>query len=281
MIVDSIYGILIFGLIGTVTNVIGWKQGFYKWEPLPTPRIYFGQLLSVFAIYLGTTFLLMRHFIWLLERYSREDLSIGAIVLLQFFVMLFMMIALYVYGRVQRGTEFRKAWKNPSQTPQSSPLYDFLLGAAAWLLAFPVVQVVGQLFDLFLYIVYPTNSYEQIAVRYLKTTLSSTPLTVLALISIVIVAPIVEEFLFRATLQTYFKRHLGAKKAILMSAVCFAFFHYSPDQGVGNLSLIPSLFTFACFLGYIYERQGSLYASIGLHLTFNFISSFRILFSLG
>ena len=68
------------------------------------------------------------------------------------------------------------------------------------------------------------------------------------------------------------------KKAIVFSALCFALFHYAPSQGMGNISLLATLFLFALFLGFIYERQASLFASIGLHMTFNAVSTFRILF---
>jgi membrane protease YdiL (CAAX protease family) len=68
------------------------------------------------------------------------------------------------------------------------------------------------------------------------------------------------------------------KKAIIFSALCFSLFHLAPSQGIGNISLVASLFLFALFLGFIYERQASLFASIGLHMTFNAVSTVRILF---
>ncbi len=279
MIADSIYIILIFGLLGVVTNGIGWKRGFYEWKPLIAPRVLFTHVFFIFAIYVGSTFFLLRYFLALVQNYSGGNPPFEMVISIQFLVIIAMLAGIFLYCRTQAKGVFAGAWKNPSQPIPTSPLFDFLLGVSAWFLAFPVVQIVGQFFDLALFIIYRLESYEQVAVKYLKTTLESPLLTVLALVSIVIIAPVIEEFLFRGTLQNYFKRHLGAKKAIVFSAVCFAFFHYSSEQGLGNLSLIPSLFTFACFLGYIYERQGSLYASIGLHMTFNFVSSVRILLS--
>ena len=129
-----------------------------------------------------------------------------------------------------------------------------------------------------LFVIFRFEGYEQVAVKYLKTTFENPAMTVLALISIVIIAPIVEEFLFRGALQTYLKRRLPPKTAIIVASACFGLFHFSFEQGFGNISLIVSLFVFGTFLGYVYEKQGSLYASIGLHLAFNFISSVRILF---
>jgi hypothetical protein len=99
-----------------------------------------------------------------------------------------------------------------------------------------------------------------------------------ALIAVVIIAPIAEELLFRGTFQQYLRKFFSVKTSILLTAAIFACFHLSFSQGLGNFSLIPSLFIFSCFLGYIYERQGSLFASIGLHLAFNLASSLQILF---
>lgn len=277
MISDSIYVLLIFGLLGLITNSIAWKNGFYEWHPLPPPRIFFKQVISVFAIYIGVTFILSHYFVGLLQRHSTGTVSLGLNITVQFLIVVSMVIALIFYGRTQSPI-FQKIWKNPAQAVATSSTYDFFLGLAALFVAFPVVIVVGQFFDLLLYLFFQVETYEQTAVRYLKTTLVSPSLTMLAMITIVVIAPFIEEFLFRGTLQTYFKQRLSAKKAIILTSICFALFHFSPEQGLGNLSLIPSLFTFACFLGYVYERQGSLFASVGLHMAFNFINSLRIIF---
>jgi hypothetical protein len=101
----------------------------------------------------------------------------------------------------------------------------------------------------------------------------------IALFTIIIAAPVTEEFIFRGMLQNWLKTKLGTKSAIITTSACFALFHLSSSQGLGNISLALSLFSFACFLGFIYEKKGSLYASIGLHMTFNAVSTLRILFS--
>jgi uncharacterized protein len=152
------------------------------------------------------------------------------------------------------------------------------MGVLTWIISFPLVIAVGQFADLLLYLFFKYENYEQVAVRYLKTTLGSPPMLAIALFTILIAAPIIEEFLFRGCLQNFFKRYMLTKNAILLSALCFSLFHFAPSQGIGNISLVVSLFLFALFLGFIYERQASLFASIGLHMTFNAVSTFRILF---
>ncbi|MGL5263711.1 MAG: lysostaphin resistance A-like protein, partial [Candidatus Rhabdochlamydia sp.] len=122
-------------------------------------------------------------------------------------------------------------------------------------------------------------NYEQVAVRYLKKSIYSPSQLIPALIMIVCAAPIIEELLFRGCLQSYLKRYMKSSLAIIFSSLCFSVFHFSFSQGIGNVSLLFSLFVFALFLGFIYERQGSLFASIGLHMTLNVVSVVRILLS--
>ena len=275
MISDSIQIILLFGLMGLVTNFIAWKKGYYNLRSLEAPPIAFKHVLSVFCIYLGAVLLLAPYLTQLFLKFSAgHPPSFGMIVSLQFVIILAMAIALIIYCRMNEKEIFRRIWKSTT----SSPLLDIGIGVISYALAFPIVAIVGQFFDLILYIIFSLEKYEQVAVRYLKSTLQSPLQLALALVSILIIAPILEEFLFRGALQNYLKRWFGTKAAILLAAACFAFFHFSPSQGLGNLSLIPSLLTFACFLGFVYERQGSLYASIALHMTFNLASSMRILF---
>lgn len=278
MISDSIYIIVVFALVGLITNSIAWKKGFYTWRTYSAPPIAFRNVGSLFAIYIGVTYVLSSYFGALLQKYLQTPPTTGMIVFLQFVLIAVMLIGFYVYCRTQAKGVFSKIWKNPAVQPPTSPLHDFILGVMAWLVAFPVVQVIGQLMDLILFLIFRFEGYEQVAVKYLRTTLESPAMTILALISIVIIAPIVEEFLFRGALQTYLKRRFQPKTAIMLASACFGLFHFSPEQGFGNISLIVSLFVFGSFLGYVYEKQGSLYASIGLHLAFNFISSVRILF---
>jgi uncharacterized protein len=173
----------------------------------------------------------------------------------------------------------KKIWKDYSIPTAKRRIFDVFIGACTWLISFPPVVVIGQLADMLIFALFGVESYEQVAVRYLKMTLGSPPMLAVALFTILIAAPVMEEYLFRGLLQNWLKQHLGKKAAILIAAFCFALFHLAPSQGLGNISLIVSLFSFACFLGFIYERQASLFASIGLHMTFNTISTLRILFS--
>ncbi len=279
MVSESIATLFFLGFLGFILNYFAWKRKFYILSSYPSIPIELKHLVSIFAIYISATFFLPYYLISILSRHSQGTLTFSLLVSLQFIFILTLIIAMIIYCKCQATPLFSQLWKNKAST--SSRFYDWSLGFCTWLLAFPVVAFVSQFFDLLLYLIYKLESYEQVAVRYLKTSLQSPSLQTLALLSIVLFAPVIEEFLFRGTLQSYLKKGLGAKAAIILSAAGFALFHFSSEQGLGNLSLIPSLFTFGCFLGYIYERQGSLFASIGLHMAFNLVNSLRILFSEG
>lgn len=172
--------------------------------------------------------------------------------------------------------------KNTLQTiwkdSDSSLWKDFKVGAFTWILGCPATMFIGQVLDLLICKIFGAISYEQVAVYQLKLALQSPLLLFSTLFSILIAAPILEEFLFRGILQNYFKQFIGRKTAIALSAFFFALIHLSSFQGLGNIPLIFSLFTFGCFLGFVYERQRSLLSSIALHMTFNGISTLQILF---
>jgi uncharacterized protein len=277
---DAVQGILLPGLMALVASGIAYKLGFFKLPSFARPLIGLSHLLSIFGIYLGYYFVLPFFLQTLLVRLSSEPiLAPYGLMMLQFFISAALLLTLLFYIQTEGPSVFKTAFKNPGGA--TSRLYDFSFGMLIWLIAFPWVAAVSELCDFLLYLFFQAQNYEQIAVRYLKDNLASPLQMLLALISIVIIAPIVEEVLFRGTLQQYLKKFFKVRTSILMTALIFACFHFSPMQNLSNLSLIPSLFVFACFLGYIYERQGSIFASIGLHVAFNLASSLQILFSQG
>ncbi len=277
-------GIITFGLLGVILCWIAKSKGFFvlaerKREHLP--RVSVKSLVVVFAIYLSMTMLvapllatLLKSIYQLLSLGSTTLLAMGV---LQMIVLMGIFLMMYLYAIAYDKGLFKKIWKDNS-LPHSKPiLTDYFTGVMTWVLSFPLVVAVGQIVDMILHYLVGFESYEQVAVRYLKEMLKSPSLLTVALFTILVAAPVIEEFLFRGCLQTFFKRFTSQKGAIFLSAACFALFHYAASQGVGNISLILSLFTFALFLGFIYERQASLFASIGLHMTFNTVSTLRVL----
>jgi membrane protease YdiL (CAAX protease family) len=282
--VEFIQVILFFGLIGVVLLWIAKSKGYFV-LPHSEGRKHFislQSLLIVFAIYLGMTMLVAPLFVRIVHALygmtSQGNPPIAYLSWIQLFTLLAIFLLFYLYSKAQEPELFKKVWKDWSIPNPKPPMVDFLMGVMTWFFAFPFVIAIGQFADALLYFFFGFESFEQVAVRYLKETLESPPMLAIALFMILFAAPVIEEFLFRGCLQTFFKRYMVPRKAIVLSAFCFALFHFAPSQGIGNFSLIASLFTFALFLGFIYERQASLFASIGLHMTFNAVSTFRIIF---
>lgn len=275
--------ILFFGLLGFIFIQIARSYGFFH-LPIRDQRsnpVQIKTVLIVFTIYLGMSMIVAQgaiHFVQSL--YSDFPENPPAIVYgyIQLFILASIFALFYLYCKGQSPTLFKRIWKDRSIPHAKSITTDFLMGVLTWIIGFPLVIAIGQLADMIIYYFLGLENYEQVAVRYLKTTLDSPPMLAVALFTILVAAPVIEEFLFRGCLQTFFKRYMIPKNAIIFSALCFSLFHFSPSQGVGNISLVASLFLFALFLGFIYERQASLFASIGLHMTFNAVSTFRILF---
>lgn len=275
MIIGSLQSILIFGLLGFLINWFALSKRFYQFPLKPSSfEISLKLLACVFGIYLGFVIFVIPFFVSLLHYLSSPIFpSMTLISIIQLLLLLAMIFWIFRFFQGQRPGLMKKIWKN-STSPISQ---DIGMGALTWGLSFPLVVIVGQFFDLILYLIFGLENYEQVPVRYFKESLGSFSQIFMAVFMIAILAPVIEEFLFRGCLQNYFKKLLGIRSAILLTSFCFALFHFSFSQGLGNISLITSLFVLACFLGFIYEKRQSLYASIGLHMTFNLISTLRIL----
>ena len=282
---DYLQLVILFGLLSVFSLWVARGQGFFilpNREVLKKYRMGFKSVFVLFAIYLLMTMVVAPLLVVFAQSIYRhlatDNLPMAVLGWIQLLSLLGIFLLFFLYAKGCDPELFRRVWKDHTLANRKSILTDFLMGIMTWFIALPVVLAIGQIADMFLYYVFQFESYEQVAVRYLKETLQSPPLMVIALFMILIAAPIIEEFLFRGCLQTFFKRYMTRPKAILLSSACFALFHFASSQGLGNVSLILSLFTFALFLGFIYERQASLFASIGLHMTFNAVSTVRILF---
>ena len=91
------------------------------------------------------------------------------------------------------------------------------------------------------------------------------------IVTAICVIPFIEEMLFRGMLQTLLRSYTGKPwRAIIIASLVFAIFHENPQHW-------PALFTFGLVLGYAYEKSGSLFRPIFLHLIFNAFSVFSTL----
>ncbi len=281
LITEHIQLIFVFGLLAFFTHWFAKSRGFFT---LPKPleeRGYFAQgrqVVCAFAIYLITALVIAPILGKIFMRIQGTNaLSLASAGLLQLVTMALILLFLILYTATQNPVAMRQLWFGQDKPSSKRMVQNLCLGIVTWFVAFPLVVAVGQLCDLIIYLFFGVENYEQVAVRFLKMALASPYLLTIALVTIIAVAPVIEEWLFRGFLQSFFRKLVGSRAAIVLSAIAFALFHLSGSQGWGNLSLAVTLFTFSCYLGFLYERQGSLLAPIGLHMAFNMVSSIRIL----
>jgi membrane protease YdiL (CAAX protease family) len=167
----------------------------------------------------------------------------------------------------------QQLWQQTSQTWTQN----FGVGVAVWFLIYPLVLAFNQLISIAAWHLFHHSFVEQIVVQHLRDTLASPWIFGATALSVITLVPMTEEFLFRGLLQSWLKRKLhNTSAAIIFSSIVFAIFHYSNAQGVTNIELLSSLFLLSCMLGFIYERQRSLWAPIGLHSFFNLMSLLMI-----
>lgn len=268
---ESIAAFAVFGFIALLILFMGVRRGFFIFEEKPWIfPLKLIHVLSAFGIYFLTTAILTRLAITLLRKTfitnymaftSWLNFGISCIVLL--------FLWLYLY-KLPSGVYSKILKRKPEE---HSRIEDITTAFYAWIMAFPLVLALSQGIELILSKVFHvTHVPDQIAVKFLKSTFTDPIHFILAIFSIIVLAPLIEETLFRGFLQSFIRQHLGAKQAVLITSVCFALFHYSANQALGNFSIIPPLFLLALFLGFVYEKQGSLLTPIVLHASFNTVS---------
>jgi len=97
----------------------------------------------------------------------------------------------------------------------------------------------------------------------------------LAVISIAVIAPVVEEIAFRGFIYGGLRNKWGVTVSVLVSSFVFALAH-SFSVGGSILLLGPSLFVAGVALALVYERSRSLVPGIVLHASFNLIAVIAI-----
>ena len=95
---------------------------------------------------------------------------------------------------------------------------------------------------------------------------NSPTITVIIIVIAAVIVPIFEELLFRGFLQSTLRSVSTPWTAIVLTSFFFALIHWP------NVTHMPSLFFLSCGFGYAYERSGSLFRPILMHLFFNGIS---------
>ena len=172
---------------------------------------------------------------------------------------------------------FRFHYRNPNEGPLSPRIIplgqSILVGLFYFLASLPVVYGVGAAWNKVLEILrdrgYDINLPLQDAVILFQET--QNPLTFIGLILLaVVVAPVVEETVFRAGVFRFFKGRVPIAVALFISGALFGLVH-------GNLQSLPGLVAVGMCLGLAYELSGSLRVPIFFHAFFNLNSIIWIL----
>ncbi len=270
---EHLFTALFFGIAACVACFIAYRCKYFQLKAPPEePIVSLRHVILMFIIYFGTIFLITP---FMLMRFGTSSLVVKSVVIL-FFSFLVVISLGFLFFQFQPKILFQKIWKNSN----SSFLFDVLLGLLTCLIAFPVMVTINALLEAFVYVVFHVMPVDQNVVAFLKMIMDKPRLLIFACIGIILLAPIIEEFLFRGFLQTYLRGLFGSKAAFVITAICFTLIHYSLSQGLSNIPILASLFSLGLFLGFIYERQRSLITPIVLHMTFNSISVITILFKI-
>lgn len=276
-------------LLALITFWIGWKRGFFKISDLgtsPQPRLRFSDPFFAFVIFLTIEILIVPLIaIFWVTYFAKLKLegthlhldtsSQGWVNVLAIYVSA---LGIGIYFFLLRSEARKAIWGSQAFLGFWKVVKDLLVGFSTWLISYPAALVIGQIVAIAVLLFFQTPvQVEQTAVKNLKAAISDPVLYWVMMLSIIFIVPVIEEVLFRGFLQTWLKQKLGRKFAIFITAFTFALFHFTSAQGIENFELITSLFVLGCFLGFLFERQKSLWAPIGLHATFNGISVMMIM----
>lgn len=185
---------------------------------------------------------------------------------------------LWCFCRLFQPTALKCVTASDTVETKSEWIYNFSFGAVTWLVCYPIVFLLNFILSEMLEFFFHPPEIDQVAVKLLKMTFSNPLQQAFYLSAIILIVPIVEEFIFRGILQRWLSAKIGPWLGIICASVGFAGMHFASSQGIYNLELLPSLFVLSCYLGFLYERQRSLWAPIGLHTTFNLISASMLIY---
>jgi len=250
---------------------IAWASGFYRKIEKTDNPIRVKQVFIIFGLYYLVQLIMMPVIISIFFIEKRAE-GYQLVMSLQergwyvFAAMAVIFLVVLPYS-LTRGKKVRKyLWQGT--------LKNFLLGCITWLLVLPLAMLITQTIRaVYIEVLQlPPYDLEQNAVRTLMETMEYPALFYSMTFAVMFLVPIAEEILFRGFLQPVFNHIFPVGASIAITSLIFAFMHYTYDQGVGNIELLFNLFMLSCFLGYLFEREKSLWAPIGLHITFNSLS---------
>lgn len=275
--IDHLIAFFSFLIIAGLSCLVAWSLGLFCFPKknsihysLSWPQVVFSFIILIAVEILAAPLL---YYSWIyfkegkLPDFAPHKLNLIQQGWLHVFAILITGVALLFYYFSLNQATRRSIWG-----VDKNFILNFIIGSLVWLVAYPIVTACGQLIAMAILFIHDGPHADQVAVKHLKNIMDSPILFYVTVMEVIMIVPMIEELIFRGFLQNFLKEKFGVAKAILMTSIVFALFHFSVGQGIDNIELIASLFILSCFLGFIRERQQSLWASIGLHSTFNAIS---------
>ncbi len=187
---------------------------------------------------------------FLLAYYQRFQVSILVVTAIMEFAIFFGLTLLLV----RRWHSSRPAGYLQYNRPAA---LDLLLAGVGAVAVVPIAQIL----DSWSYVIFPVLRELRGGESALLT--SHTPARLVLVVFAVSITPaICEEAIFRGWLQRTIRRKASALVSILVTGVLFALFHMSP------LSIVALAFV-GFYLGYLFERSGTLFASMTAHCLYN------------
>jgi uncharacterized protein len=134
------------------------------------------------------------------------------------------------------------------------------MGAGLGLTGLLMVLVLGAMVDQFFG---PFDAPEQFALEVSGTSML---VLMLSIVTAVVMAPLVEEVVFRGMLFQSIRSRLGLSAAIVIQALVFAYIHI---EVVGSPPAIVGLVALGLWFAAIFHRVGSLVVAISAHAVYN------------
>jgi membrane protease YdiL (CAAX protease family) len=269
---DKFFLLILTAIIAVISGFFARKWGFFapsKEVTNPLPNLTFPKMLFIIFGYvfiqitvglIVVFFVKLIYYVWLGTSITKELSS-----WVDVFSVFLTVPLLFKFFRL-----LDPAYYNAIvNADKNKNLKNFSFGVASAFIAIPLAQMTVLGINLFLSTFYTIPDVDQEAVRIFKGTFQNPYLFSLMFINISIFIPCLEELVARGALQTWLRQKLGVLGGILVASFIFAAVHFSWSQDVRNIELLASIFVMSLFLGYIFERQKSLWAPIGLHVTMN------------
>ena len=268
-------------VVAIIVSWIAWAGNYYllKNKSSEGPNVTVFDVLVNFSIILITYIVFAQIVLSNLIKFTFFNENISVVLpIFQLTIFVVTAIAMILYALSQNRLKIKRIWKDWNIDKPSPYFKDIGQGLLTLVIAIPTVIAISHIAEVLAILMFEPSAQEQLAISYLKMAMQSPISLIAAVISVLFLAPVIEEYLFRGILQSWLRRKIGTLGCILISSLLFASFHYSSLQASSNIPLLTSLFTFACYLGFVYEKTRCLYSPIILHVTFNLVSVMRIMF---